>query len=377
MIREDSILPIGELPFIVRTLETSSNRILDLPDSLPFAIRQDSRTGAIRQANNPIVTSALDKAYFAGAEMSGMMESENIGADYAQDFLNFCCRANEYSSMRILEIGCGTGYLLSRFQNLGGTVMGIEPGAHGLEGAQRNGVEIVRDFFPSRTLAGKFDYIVLYCVLEHIEHLEDFFKSLNESLKVNGKLLIAVPDCEESLLRGDPSCFLHQHWSYFSSLTLSSELANAGFSATVVKSNFGGLLYAEARKSDTVSAFRQSPITLDTIADASRNSLGKLKNLVSHVSTNSPLGIYPANRALNALSLLKLPTELLFLYDDNPMIEDTYYPGFANPVLPIDRIVDEKPGTLWIASDSFSAILRKKASHFAIPRLLEWKDVFC
>ena len=33
---------------------------------------------------------------------------------------------------------------------------GIEPGGHGVAGAERNGVRIIRDFFPTPRLAGRF-----------------------------------------------------------------------------------------------------------------------------------------------------------------------------------------------------------------------------
>jgi hypothetical protein len=101
-----------ELPFYFTTSPVPSNR--NLPNALPFSIGYDERTGRIVQCPNRLVSETLEKAYKEGSLVTGYMDEDGIGRNYADDFLDFIISeigSETLCTSRILEIGCGTGYL--------------------------------------------------------------------------------------------------------------------------------------------------------------------------------------------------------------------------------------------------------------------------
>ena len=162
---------VGALPFVWGPLAAPTNAH-GLPTSLPFALEISPDTGALVQSPNEKVSGALSRAYSEGSLMVGLMDEEGIGREYAEDFLRFLTShvpRGALSGMRVLEIGCGTGYLLHRLRLLGADVWGVEPGAHGQAGARKYELPVVRDFFPSNEIRGTFDLVIMYAVLEHLE----------------------------------------------------------------------------------------------------------------------------------------------------------------------------------------------------------------
>lgn len=96
---------------------------------------------------------------------------------------------------KYLDYGCGTAELLSKADENGWKVMGIEPNdkARNLANSKLNGnVYASIDELPN----DKFDIITLYHVLEHVHQLRETAKKLVKSLKSDGYILIAVPNFE-------------------------------------------------------------------------------------------------------------------------------------------------------------------------------------
>ena len=79
---------IPSLPFVWSAL-TSPENGNGLPDSLPFELGFDGKTGLITQKHNESVESALEFAYRQGSMLSGLMDEDGIGQNYAEDFLSF------------------------------------------------------------------------------------------------------------------------------------------------------------------------------------------------------------------------------------------------------------------------------------------------
>ena len=115
-----NIWRLGDLPFVINANPTPSNH--PLPDVLPFSVTFDRKTGLIRQAKDELVEKMLAKAYEEGSMLSGFMDESGLGRKYADDFLRFMgdvLGEERLGRSKVLEIGCGTGYMLSRLQALG------------------------------------------------------------------------------------------------------------------------------------------------------------------------------------------------------------------------------------------------------------------
>jgi len=95
----------------------------------------------------------------------------------------------------LLDIGCGTGEFLAYCSGNGFTTTGVEPN----ENARKFAVESLRqniktESFFNDPVAGQFDIITLWHVLEHIHELNDRMEKIAALLKPSGTLIIAVPD---------------------------------------------------------------------------------------------------------------------------------------------------------------------------------------
>ena len=94
------------------------------------------------------------------------------------------------SGGKILEIGCGQGWLLEELKKEGFNVVGIEPSVSGSVIAAQKGLNIINDKFPSEQLKDdKYHLIILSQVLEHIKDPELFIDKIMKILCPKGKVL--------------------------------------------------------------------------------------------------------------------------------------------------------------------------------------------
>ncbi len=94
----------------------------------------------------------------------------------------------------VLDIGAGTGLFVKTMQDAGWEVTGLEPDSRARKIALGMNIELREPSnlfsFPPET----FDAITLWHVLEHVHSLHAYLDQLQKLLKVNGTLIIAVPN---------------------------------------------------------------------------------------------------------------------------------------------------------------------------------------
>jgi 2-polyprenyl-3-methyl-5-hydroxy-6-metoxy-1,4-benzoquinol methylase len=128
-------------------------------------------------------------------------------------FRGFQCRQIEINYIietasnvrgRILDFGCGDGYITSRLKDLDLEVVGcdINPSLVGKNKKRYPDVDfqVANDFFFKS--CGKFDVIVMSHVLEHVPRPQMLISQLSQILSPGGQIIIAVP---QERIRGD-SC---------------------------------------------------------------------------------------------------------------------------------------------------------------------------
>lgn len=380
---------VGELPFFVQCQDVPNNSLFGLPDRMPFVLECDSDTGTLRQRRNDEVERALERAYSFGSLITGTMDDTGIGRRYAEDFLRFFLDSvgSDLRGKRILEVGCGTGYFLSLLQERGADVLGVEPGPQGQRGGEKYGVPIVRNFFPCEEVRGGFDVVVAYAVLEHMTAPEVFLKATGGFLNEGGCLLLAVPDCEPYLGQGDISCLLHEHWSYFAKKTLARELERGGYRASrIEQAGFGGSLYCRALPKGDASApvkyDETEAKTLDAVRARFLENLARMERLFHEMGVagneGHTLGIYVPGRMVNTLSVAEIPKRLcLRFFDDNPLLENKYYPSFPQKIENFDDFLRCPPDSVFVASRTFGKNIEERiGSHSEKVRLIGWDEVF-
>jgi 2-polyprenyl-3-methyl-5-hydroxy-6-metoxy-1,4-benzoquinol methylase len=98
-----------------------------------------------------------------------------------------------------LDIGCGTGYFLHTLQQAGWQVQGIEADEKARQFASTQFNLQVSSPEKLQTLATQsFDVITLWHVLEHIHDLDSYMTEIARILKIDGVLVIAVPNYQSA-----------------------------------------------------------------------------------------------------------------------------------------------------------------------------------
>ena len=93
---------------------------------------------------------------------------------------------------KLLDVGCGTGEFLQTIKEAGWEVSGVEPSPNARAKAEKILAQSIHENI--ETTIGPFEIITLWHVLEHLPDLNASLEKINNLLKSDGKLLIAVPN---------------------------------------------------------------------------------------------------------------------------------------------------------------------------------------
>jgi 2-polyprenyl-3-methyl-5-hydroxy-6-metoxy-1,4-benzoquinol methylase len=97
---------------------------------------------------------------------------------------------------QLLDVGCGTGYFLKSCKEDGWKVEGTEPDPDARKIAEGLTKSEISETIFSKNNYQSYDIITLWHVLEHVHKLNECMERISNLLKENGKLIIAVPNCE-------------------------------------------------------------------------------------------------------------------------------------------------------------------------------------
>jgi SAM-dependent methyltransferase len=136
----------------------------------------------------------------------------------------------------VLDVGAAAGFILKGFQNKGWQGMGVEPNSNMVEyGKKELGVNIKNGTIETVELEGKFDLIVIIQVIAHIYDLKKSLQQINQSVKLNGHVLIETWN-KDSLTAQLFGKRWHEYsppgtLNFFSKKSLNQLMASHGFSA--------------------------------------------------------------------------------------------------------------------------------------------------
>lgn len=188
-----------------------------------------------------------DYAYFSSYSDQWL----NHARTYAQAMVARL-RLNQHS--RVVEVASNDGYLLQYFREQGVTVLGVEPAANVAAVAVEKGISTVVKFFGTDTateLANnnlRADLLIGNNVLAHVPDLNDFVAGLKILLKPDGVVTMEFPHLLRLMSENQFDTIYHEHFSYFSFLTVEKVFARHGltlFDADELPTHGGSLrIYA-------------------------------------------------------------------------------------------------------------------------------------
>jgi SAM-dependent methyltransferase len=158
------------------------------------------------------------------------------------------------SQHKVIEIASNDGYLLQNFLQCGIPVLGIEPATNVAEVAIKKGIPTLIRFF-GKDLASELvkdgvqaDLLVGNNVLAHVPNLNDFVAGMKLILKPDGVITMEFPYVLHLMRQRQFDTIYHEHFSYFSFITVERIFASHGlrlFDVEEVSTHGGSLrIYA-------------------------------------------------------------------------------------------------------------------------------------
>jgi SAM-dependent methyltransferase len=167
-----------------------------------------------------------DYAYFSSYSSSWIEHSRR----YSEEMVT---RLALTADSHVVEIASNDGYLLQFFHERQIPVLGIEPAANVAKVALQKGIPTLVEFFGVQTassLAGESsaDLLLGNNVLAHVPDLNDFVAGMKILLKPGGVITMEFPHLMRLIEDNQWDTIYHEHFSYFSFLTVSRVFAAHG-----------------------------------------------------------------------------------------------------------------------------------------------------
>jgi SAM-dependent methyltransferase len=167
-----------------------------------------------------------DYAYFSSYSSSWLEHSRS----YAEQMIE---RLQLGGDSHVVEIASNDGYLLQFFHERQIPVLGIEPAANVAKVALQKGIPTLVEFFgvqTARSLASESaaDLLLGNNVLAHVPDLNDFVAGMKILLKPGGVITMEFPHLMRLIAGNQWDTIYHEHFSYFSFLTVSRVFAAHG-----------------------------------------------------------------------------------------------------------------------------------------------------
>jgi 2-polyprenyl-3-methyl-5-hydroxy-6-metoxy-1,4-benzoquinol methylase len=162
------------------------------------------------------------------------------------------------SGSQVIELASNDGYLLQYFKAAGIPVLGVEPARNVADEAIKKGIPTVVKFFGEQTARelvsdGKTaDLLLGNNVLAHVPALNDFVKGMKIVLKPGGVITMEFPHLQRLVEECQFDTIYHEHFSYFSFVTVEQVFAKHGITLFDVEElpTHGGSLRIYGRHSE-------------------------------------------------------------------------------------------------------------------------------
>jgi SAM-dependent methyltransferase len=305
------------------------------------------------------------------------------------------------ASSRVVELGSNDGYLLQYFVAKGIPVLGIEPAANVAAAAEKRGVATRVKFFgmaSARELVAEgiqADLVAGNNVLAQVPDLNSFVEGIRIVLKPNGVCTIEFPHLLTTIVGNQFDQIYHEHFSYFSALTVERIFAAHGMRLFDIEElwTHGGSLRIHAchtgcagrptKPSVGALIAREREAGLDRLetyanfvhqVQATKRKL--LSFLIDAKSRNKTIAAYGApGKGNTLLNYCGIRTDFLdYTVDRNPYKHGKYLPGTHIPIFAPEKIAETKPDYVlilpWNLKDEIAtqlAYVRDWGAKFVVP----------
>ena len=275
---------------------------------------------------------------------------------------------------RVVEIASNDGYLLQYFLDAGVPALGVEPAENVAEVARARGIETVVEFFGEKAARvlrderGPADLVIANNVLAHVPDLNDFVAGIAALLAPGGTATLEFPHLLQLLELRQFDTIYHEHFSYFSVLTLRTVFARHGLRLRDVEElpTHGGSLRlwvvpeaagpaSSSRVEELVS--RERAAGLDDVGrfvrfaeEVRREKRAILAFFIEAKERGDVIAGYGAPAKGNTLlNYCGIGTDFVdFTVDLNPHKQGLYLPGTRIPILAPSALSERRPDLVFI-----------------------------
>ncbi len=301
----------------------------------------------------------------------------------------------------VVEIASNDGYLLQHFVARGIPVRGIEPAANIAVHARARGVPTTVEFLGAASAArfvaehGQADLLLGNNVLAHVPDLNDFVAGMKIVLKPGGVITMEFPHLQRLMAENQFDTIYHEHFSYFSFVTVEQVFAAHGITLFDVEElpTHGGSLRIYGRHADDpaavvsqrAAALRERELAagftrLQTYCAFTEQVIETKRKLLQFLiearrAGKRIAGYGAPGKGNTLLNYCGIRQDFLdFTVDRNPHKQGRYTPGTHIPILDPSVIFERKPDYLlllpWNLKDEIvqqMAGIRAWGGKFVVP----------
>ncbi len=312
-----------------------------------------------------------------------------------------CARLSLNEKSFVVEIASNDGYLLQYFVGRSVPVLGIEPAANCAEAAKAKGVESLVQFFGRETARqvaasrGKADLLLGNNVLAHVPDLNDFVAGMKVLLADTGVITMEFPHLLSLMRENQFDTIYHEHFSYFSMLTVARVFRSHGLRVFDVDRlpTHGGSLRIYACH-DTNAAQPDRPAVATLVAEERAYGLDRIETYAAYEAQvkatkrdllefligakragKTVVGYGAPAKGNTLLNYCGIRTDFIdYTVDRSPHKQGMFLPGVRIPIHAPERIFETRPDYVlilpWNLRDEITAQMagiREWGGRFVVP----------
>jgi hypothetical protein len=291
----------------------------------------------------------------------------------------------------VIEIASNDGYLLQHFSAPGIPVLGIEPAANVAAVAIQKGIETRIEFFGTRLARAlvaegrQADLVIGNNVLAQVPDLNDFTAGLAILLKPEGVATLEFPHLQRLISETQFDTIYHEHFSYFSLLTIERLAARHDLKIIDVEAlpTHGGSLRVYLTRASSVRP--QQVAVSRVLLEERRFGLGRIETYSAFAarvrrtkrdlltlliglrhSGKSICGYGAPGKGNTLLNYCGIGPDFLdFTVDRNPHKHGHFTPGMHIPILPVAAIDAARPDFVLILPWNLQTEITRQMKHIA------------
>jgi hypothetical protein len=333
-------------------------------------------------------------AYFSSFSDSWLKHSSN--------YVDMISRRLQLGSQSLaVELASNDGYLLQYFVRKGIPVLGVEPAVNVAKVAEQKGVATLVKFFGCQTALemvanGQMaDLVIGNNVLAQVPNINDFVGGIRIVLKPGGVATLEFPHLVRLMRENQYDTIYHEHFSYFSLITVEKIFAAHGlvlFDVDEIPTHGGSIRIYLRHVEDGSKAVTSAVMNLrnrelaaglnqmatySTFSEQVMESKRKLLELLIRLRREKKrvAGYGAPGKGNTLLNYCGIRTDFLeFTVDRNPYKHGRFLPGTHIPICPVEQIRKCRPDYIlilpWNLKDEIVAQLayaREWGAKFIVP----------